>query len=87
MYVVRRPFRNKGTRLLPGSIVEPGNIKWFKTRLKDRDIVEVNEHNFDTWRNYFAAKFHVELKEQPEQPEQPEQLEQPIVVKATAILK
>ena len=61
MYVVRRAFRNYNQMIIPGSIIEPGNIKWFKTRLKDRAIVEVNAHNFEQWFAYFKAKFGVEL--------------------------
>ena len=61
MYVARRAFRNNNHIVLPGSIVEPGSIKWFKTRLKDRVIVEVNAHNFKQWSEYFKAKFGVTL--------------------------
>jgi hypothetical protein len=61
MYVVRKPFRNYGEVQLPGSIVEPGSIKWFKSRLKDRVIIEVNEHNFDKWREYFTGRYHVDI--------------------------
>lgn len=61
MFVVRRSFRNCGEMMLPGSIVEPGSIKRFKTRLKDRDIVEVSPHDFDQWNNYFVGKFGVAL--------------------------
>ena len=62
MYVVRRPFRNVGQMVLPGSIVEPGNIKFFKARLRDRVIIEVSEHNLDEYDEYFKAKFGVSLK-------------------------
>lgn len=61
MYVVRRAFRHLNKMILPGSVVEPGSVKWFKTRLKDRYIIEVNAHNFDLWREYFKAKYGVEL--------------------------
>lgn len=66
MLVVRRAFKNYGQTMLPGSIVEPGNIKRVKTRIKDRYIVEVGEHNIDKWREYFAEKYHVSIGE-PEQ--------------------
>ena len=66
MYVARRAFRNYNQMILPGSIVEPGSVKWFKTRLKDRIIVEVNAHNFDEWNAYFKGKFGISLtKETP----------------------
>lgn len=61
MFVVRRSFRNGGCMLPVGSIVEPTGIKWFKTRLKDRYIVEVNAHNFNEWQMYFKDKLNVEL--------------------------
>lgn len=62
MFVVRKVFRNYGNVVPVGSIVEPTGIKWFKTRLKDRYIVEVNAHNFEMWREYFKGKFNIELK-------------------------
>lgn len=61
MYVVRRAFRNFNQMMLPGSTVEPGSVKRFKTRLKDRFIVEVNAQNFEQWRVYFNGKFGVDL--------------------------
>lgn len=61
MYVVRRAFRNYGQMMTPGSVVEPGIIKRFKTRLRDRDVVEVSEQDFDKWNNYFLAKFGVPI--------------------------
>lgn len=78
MFVVRRAFRNYNVMLPPGSIVEPGCIKRFKTRLKDRDIVEVNDHNFAQWSKYFKGKFGVVLEKnsatnnEPEVPSEPE---------------
>jgi hypothetical protein len=62
MYVVRRPFRNNGNVMLPGSCVEPDSIKRFKTRLNDRYIVEVTAHNFDQWNAYFVGKFGVAIE-------------------------
>ena len=68
MYVVRKPFRNFGIMLLPGSKVEPGNIKRFKTRLKDRYIIAVTEDNIDNLDAYFKAKHGVSIKAHVEQP-------------------
>ena len=62
MYVVRRSFKNFGEAMLPGSIVEPGSIKRFKTRLNDRYIVEVHAQDFDKWNKYFKDKLGVEIK-------------------------
>lgn len=61
MYVVRRAFRNYNQMMVPGSAVEPGSIKRFKTRLRDRDIIEVSEQGFDSWNNYFLSKFGVPI--------------------------
>ena len=61
MFVVRRAFKNYGEALLPGSVVEPGNIKNFKTRLRERVIIEVPEQDFEKWNNYFKAKFGVPI--------------------------
>jgi len=61
MYVAKRAFRNYNQMILPGSIVEPGNIKWFKTRLKDKVIIEVDAYNFNWWNEYFKAKYGVDL--------------------------
>lgn len=63
MLVVRRAFKNYGQTMLPGSVVEPGNIKRVKTRIKDRYLVEVDEHNIDKWKEYFAEKYHVSIGE------------------------
>ena len=62
MFVVRRAFRNHNKMLTPGSIVEPGEIKWFKTRLRDRLIIEVTEQSLDKWEEYFKEKHKVSIK-------------------------
>lgn len=56
MYVVRRAFRNYGQMMVPGSVVEPGSIKRFKSRLNDGKIVEVTEQNFNKWDKYFRER-------------------------------
>lgn len=86
MYVVRRTFRNFGQMMAPGSIVEPGAVKRFKSRLADGHIVEVSEQDFDKWAEYFKVRFGVDihatggvvdspvdLTGEPEQTEEPEQ--------------
>ena len=72
MFVARRAYRNYDQMVLPGSVVEPGSTKWFKTRLKDRKIVEINAHNFDEWSKYFEAKFGVKLRNPEEDTDESE---------------
>ena len=62
MYVVRRTFRNYGQMMVPGSVVEPGSIKRFKSRLNDGNIVEVTEQNFDKWDEYFKVRIGVAIQ-------------------------
>lgn len=89
MYVVRRPFRNKGHVMLPGSVVEPGDIKMFKSRLRDRVIVEVTEHNFNEYTAYFKEKFGVTIASEPakEPAELANATEVPAKAKAKAVVK
>ena len=90
MYVVRRPFRNYGKVIQVGTEVEPKAIKLFKSRLKDRQIVEVTDSTFKQWNKYFTDKFGVSLEKEPEQEPEQEPLKAPIkapvkvVAKATA---
>lgn len=62
MYAVRRPFRNYGNIMVPGSIVEPSTIKRFKSRLTDGHIIEVTEQNFDKWQEVFKGRYGVTLQ-------------------------
>ena len=61
MYVAKRAFRNYGQVIVPGSIVEPGTIKRFNTLVGERRIIEVNEHNFKEWQEYFKVRFNIDL--------------------------
>lgn len=61
MYLVRRSFRERSTIKSAGSIVEPADIKGFKYRLNDRDVVEVNEQNFERYKDYFKQKFGIDI--------------------------
>ena len=62
MFVVRRPFRNLGKVLTVGTVIsDPTVIKHFKSRFAEGKIVEVNEHNFDSYYNFFLKKFSVRL--------------------------
>lgn len=82
MFVVRRPFRNYNQMMLPGTVVVPGNVKWFKTRVKDNLIVEVAAHNIDIWEEYFTAKYGVSIKHAFEEATKPVKAEAPAVAKA-----
>lgn len=66
MYLVRRSFRERSTIKSAGSIVEPADIKGFKYRLNDRDVVEVNEQNFERYKDYFKQKFGIDIPDLPE---------------------
>lgn len=66
MYLVRRSFRERSTIKSAGSIVEPADIKGFKYRLNDRDVVEVNEQNFERYKDYFKQKFGIDIPGLPE---------------------
>lgn len=88
MYVARKAFRNYGVMILPGSAVEPGSIKWFKTRLKDRVVVEITAHNFDQYAEYFRVRHGIELKKPAvdvPQEEAPER--KPVKAKVVATIK
>lgn len=61
MYVVRRAFRNYGSMLVPGTTVEPEHIKRFRSRVNERDIIEVTDSTFDMWNEYFTSKFGTPL--------------------------
>ena len=79
MYVVRRPFRNFGKVLTPGTPVEPANIKRFKSRLGERDIIEVTDGMLDMWEAYFVDKFGVSIKPDPKPKPEPEPEPEPKV--------
>lgn len=85
MYVVRRSFRNFDQMMVPGSVVEPGTIKRFKSHLRDRDIIEVTEQDFDKWNAYFIGKFGVPIA-LPEHGEEPKQGEEPKTVVAKVVV-
>ena len=89
MFVVRRPFRNNGQMVAPGSVVEPGTIKRFKSRLNDGHIVEVSEQDFNKWDEYFKIRIGVpiQLPKATETPEAPEASEAPEAPEAPEPLK
>ena len=61
MFVVKRAFRDATGMIPAGSIVEPAGIKRFKHRVLEGHIVEVNEHNFDRYAEFFKKRHGVNL--------------------------
>lgn len=65
MFVVKKAFRDsKGVRSV-GSIVEPTDVNRFKYRFGGNYIVEVNEHNFNRYAEYFKVRCGVDLAPLP----------------------
>lgn len=65
MFIVRRSFRNNGSIAVVGSVVTPETIKRFKSRLKDRFIVEVSKDTYADYKEYFFNKFGVSIEPDP----------------------
>lgn len=84
MFVVKRAFRDATGMIPAGSIVEPAGIKRFKHRLLEGHIVEVNEHNFDRYAEFFKKRHGIDLPviEQPKVEQKP--VEQPKVTTPAA---
>nr|DAL21298.1 MAG TPA_asm: methyltransferase [Caudoviricetes sp.] len=61
MFVVKRAFRDASGMVPAGSIVEPAGIKRFRHRLLEGHIVEVNEHNFDKYTDFFKQRYGIDL--------------------------
>lgn len=61
MFVVKRTFRDASGMVPAGSIVEPAGIKRFRHRLLEGHIVEVNEHNFDKYADFFKQRYGIDL--------------------------
>ena len=74
MFVVKRAFRDASGMVPAGSIIEPADIKRFRHRLLEGHIVEVNEHNFDKYADFFKQRYGVDLPP----------LEQPVAEQKTA---
>lgn len=60
LYVVRRPFKAHGILHDVGEVIEdPTSIKLFRSRLSDRDIIELfpdNELENLTWLEYLESR-------------------------------
>ena len=74
MFVVKRAFRDASGMVPAGSIIEPAGIKRFRHRLLEGHIVEVNEHNFDKYADFFKQRYGIDLPS----------LEQPVAEQKTA---
>lgn len=61
MYVVTRTFRDKNGVFPVGSIVEPTGVCTFKSRLQQKHIVKVDEHNITRWADFFRNRYGIEL--------------------------
>lgn len=87
MFVVKRAFRDASGMVPAGSIIEPASVKRFKHRLLEGHIVEVNEHNFDKYADFFKQRYGIDLPllKQPvaEQPK----VATPIAAKPTEVKK
>lgn len=60
--------------MAPGSIVEPGAVKRFKSRLNDGHIVEVCEQDFEKWQKYFRERIGIDIQlPKPEPSKVPEE--------------
>lgn len=87
MFVVKRAFRDASGMIPAGSIVEPADIKRFKHRLLEGHIIEVNEHNFDKYADFFKQRYGIDLPplKQPVA-EQPKTVT-PVAAKPTKVKK
>lgn len=61
MYIVTRTFRDSNGVFSVGSIVEPTEVKTFKSRLQQRHIVDVNEQNISKWALFFKNRYNIDL--------------------------
>ena len=88
MYVVRRAFRNYGQMMAPGSVVEPGAIKRFKSRLNDGHIVDIREQDIEKWQKYFKERIGVDIvRTEPDKTPEPEKIAKVVKPAAAVVVK
>lgn len=88
MFVVRRPFRNLGRVLTVGTVIsDPTVIKHFKSRFAEGKIIRVNEHNFDSYYDFFLKKFAVKLPKLTVEEKTEDKVEERIEEKLVATVK
>lgn len=63
MYVVTRTFRDSNGVFSVGSVVEPTEVKTFKSRLQQKHIVDVSERNIDKWVSFFRNRYGLDLSD------------------------
>lgn len=63
MYVVTRTFRDSNGVFSVGSIIEPTEVKTFKSRLQQKHIVDVNEQNIERWATFFKNRYGIDLRD------------------------
>lgn len=80
MFVVKRAFRDASGMIPAGSTVEPAGIKRFRHRLLEGHIVEVNEHNFDKYADFFKQRYGIDLPPLKQPVAEQKTAEQPKVV-------
>ena len=66
MYIVTRTFRDSKGMFTVGTIVEPTDVKAFKSRLHQKHIVDVDEHNIDKWASFFKNRYGINLADKIE---------------------
>lgn len=63
MLVVKRPFKNYGVVYTAGTVItEPAVIKRLKSKIAEGKIINVDEHDIESTRQYFKAKYGVDIK-------------------------
>lgn len=63
MYVITRTFRDSNGVFSVGSIIEPTEVKTFKSRLQQKHIVDVNEQNIERWATFFKNRYGIDLRD------------------------
>lgn len=61
MYVVTRTFRDAKGVFTAGTVVEPTDVRTFRSRLADRHIINVDECDMDRWVAFFKNRYGIDL--------------------------
>lgn len=90
MYIARRPFKNGGTVVPAGSVVEPAGIRRFRNLLYLGKIIEIHEDDYDNWREALEDRFGIKVPEEKkkraakkpavvkDEPVEPQPVEKPV---------